>query len=228
MLQIVLLEDNLHYRRGLEQIIHDMSGVTLIGSYSNAEAVLKKIDLLKPDIFIVDINLEGMSGIEFIRRAKPFVPDAEFLMCTINDDNTNIFESLKSGATGYMLKESSADEIRNAITEIAAGGSPMSAYISRRVIASFNTDADKPPAPATENLTEREVEVLNLLARGLQYKEIADRLDISTGTVKKHIRNTYIKLQVQNKVEAINKFRAIWYTTFSVLQALMVNANLAS
>lgn len=228
MLQIVLLEDNLHYRRGLEQIIHDMSGVTLIGSYSNAEAVLKKIDQLKPDIFIVDINLEGMSGIEFIRRAKPFVPDAEFLMCTINDDNTNIFESLKSGATGYMLKESSADEIRNAITEIAAGGSPMSAYISRRVIASFNTDADKPPAPATENLTEREVEVLNLLARGLQYKEIADRLDISTGTVKKHIRNTYIKLQVQNKVEAINKFRAIWYTTFSVLQALMVNANLAS
>ncbi|WDZ98832.1 response regulator [Mucilaginibacter sp. SJ] len=209
MLQIVLLEDNLHYRRGLEQIIHDMSGVTLIGSYTNAEAVLKKIDQLNPDIFIVDINLEGMSGIEFIRRAKPFVPDAEFLMCTINDDNTNIFESLKSGATGYMLKESSADEIRNAITEIAAGGSPMSAYISRRVIASFNTDADKPPAPATENLTEREVEVLNLLARGLQYKEIADRLDISTGTVKKHIRNTYIKLQVQNKVEAINKFRAI-------------------
>ncbi|XHR93096.1 LuxR C-terminal-related transcriptional regulator [Mucilaginibacter sp. UC70_90] len=209
MLQIVLLEDNLHYRRGLEQIIHDMSGVTLIGSYTNAEAVLKKIDLLKPDIFIVDINLEGMSGIEFIRRAKPFVPDAEFLMCTINDDNTNIFESLKSGATGYMLKESSADEIRNAITEIAAGGSPMSAYISRRVIASFNADADKPPAPAAESLTEREVEVLNHLARGLQYKEIADRLDISTGTVKKHIRNTYIKLQVQNKVEAINKFRAI-------------------
>lgn len=209
MLQIVLLEDNLHYRRGLEQIIHDMSGVTLIGSYTNAEVVLKKIDQLNPDIFIVDINLEGMSGIEFIRRAKPFVPDAEFLMCTINDDNTNIFESLKSGATGYMLKESSADEIRNAITEIAAGGSPMSAYISRRVIASFNTNADKPPAPATENLTEREVEVLNLLARGLQYKEIADRLDISTGTVKKHIRNTYIKLQVQNKVEAINKFRAI-------------------
>lgn len=209
MLQIVLLEDNLHYRRGLEQIIHDMSGVTLIGSYTNAEAVLKKIDQLNPDIFIVDINLEGMSGIEFIRRAKPFVPDAEFLMCTINDDNTNIFDSLKSGATGYMLKESSADEIRNAITEIAAGGSPMSAYISRRVIASFNTDADKPPTPATENLTEREVEVLNLLARGLQYKEIADRLDISTGTVKKHIRNTYIKLQVQNKVEAINKFRAI-------------------
>lgn len=209
MLQIVLLEDNLHYRRGLEQIIHDMSGVTLIGSYTNAEVVLKKIDQLNPDIFIVDINLEGMSGIEFIRRARPFVPDAEFLMCTINDDNTNIFESLKSGATGYMLKESSADEIRNAITEIAAGGSPMSAYISRRVIASFNTNADKPPAPATENLTEREVEVLNLLARGLQYKEIADRLDISTGTVKKHIRNTYIKLQVQNKVEAINKFRAI-------------------
>lgn len=209
MLQIVLLEDNLHYRRGLEQIIHDMSGVTLIGSYTNAEAVLKKIDQLNPDIFIVDINLEGMSGIEFIRRARPFVPDAEFLMCTINDDNTNIFESLKSGATGYMLKESSADEIRNAITEIAAGGSPMSAYISRRVIASFNTDTDKTPAPAAENLTEREVDVLNLLARGLQYKEIADRLDISTGTVKKHIRNTYIKLQVQNKVEAINKFRAI-------------------
>ncbi|WP_431200793.1 LuxR C-terminal-related transcriptional regulator [Mucilaginibacter sp. P25] len=170
---------------------------------------MKKIDLLKPDIFIVDINLEGMSGIEFIRRAKPFVPDAEFLMCTINDDNTNIFESLKSGATGYMLKESSADEIRNAIIEIAAGGSPMSAYISRRVIASFNADADKPPAPAAESLTDREVEVLNHLARGLQYKEIADRLDISTGTVKKHIRNTYIKLQVQNKVEAINKFRAI-------------------
>jgi DNA-binding NarL/FixJ family response regulator len=130
-------------------------------------------------------------------------------VCTINDDNTNIFESLKSGATGYMLKESSADEIRNAITEIAAGGSPMSAYISRRVIASFNTAVAKPVIPAAENLTEREIEVLNHLARGLQYKEIADRLEISTGTIKKHIRNTYVKLQVQNKVEAINKFRAI-------------------
>ncbi|HEX8024139.1 response regulator transcription factor [Mucilaginibacter sp.] len=209
MLQIILLEDNLHYRRGLEQIIHDMSGVNLIGSYANAEAVLKKINELKPDIFIVDINLEGISGIEFIRRAKPLLPEAEFLVCTINDDNTNIFESLKSGATGYMLKESSADEIRNAITEIAAGGSPMSAYISRRVIASFNTAAAKPFIPAAENLTEREIEVLNHLARGLQYKEIADLLEISTGTVKKHIRNTYVKLQVQNKVEAINKFRAI-------------------
>jgi len=209
MLQIILIEDNLHYRRGLEQIIHDMSGVSLMGSYTNAESVLKKIDQLKPDIFIVDINLEGMSGIEFIRRAKPFLPDTEFLVCTINDDNTNIFESLKSGATGYMLKESSADEIRNAITEIAAGGSPMSAYISRRVIASFNTTSAKPSVVSAENLTEREVEVLNHLARGLQYKEIADRLEISTGTVKKHIRNTYVKLQVQNKVEAINKFRAI-------------------
>ncbi|WP_413666648.1 response regulator [Mucilaginibacter sp. Mucisp86] len=210
MLQIILLEDNLHYRRGLEQIIHDMSGVSLIGSYANAESVLKKIDQLKPDIFIVDINLEGISGIEFIRQAKPLLPDTEFLVCTINDDNTNIFESLKSGATGYMLKESSADEIKNAIIEIAAGGSPMSAYISRRVIASFNNAATAKATPvATENLTEREVEVLNHLARGLQYKEIADRLEISTGTVKKHIRNTYVKLQVQNKVEAINKFRAI-------------------
>ncbi|HEY9196802.1 MAG TPA: response regulator transcription factor [Mucilaginibacter sp.] len=210
MIQIVLLEDNLHYRRGLEQIIHDMSGVTLMGSYSNAETLLKKINELKPDIFIVDINLEGMSGIEFIRRAKPLLPGTEFMVCTINDDNTNIFESLKSGATGYLLKESSAEEIRNAIIEIAAGGSPMSAYISRRVIASFNNTASaKPAAAAAENLTDREVEVLNHLARGLQYKEIADRLEITTGTVKKHIRNTYVKLQVQNKVEAINKFRAI-------------------
>jgi len=208
MLQIILLEDNLHYRRGLEQIINDMSGVSLMGSYTNAEIVLKKIDGLKPDIFIVDINLEGMSGIEFIKRAKPLLPDTEFMVCTINDDNTNIFESLKSGATGYILKESSANEIRNAIAEIAAGGSPMSAYISRKVIASFNTTQRK-PATITENLTEREVEVLNHLAQGLQYKEIADKLDISTGTVKKHIRNTYTKLQVQNKVEAINKFRAI-------------------
>lgn len=210
MLRIALIEDNLHFRRGLEQIIHDMSGVSLIASYSNAEAALKKINQFKPDVFIVDINLEGMTGIEFVRRAKPLLPDTEFLMCTINDDNTNIFESLKSGATGYVLKESSADEIKNAIIEIAAGGSPMSAYISRRVIASFNENAAVKPTAATAagNLTEREVEVLNYLARGLQYKEIADRLAITTGTVKKHIRNTYIKLQVQNKVEAINKFRA--------------------
>lgn len=209
MLQIALIEDNLHFRRGLEQIIHDMSGVSLVGSYSSAETALKKINQLRPDVFIVDINLEGMTGIEFIRRAKPLLSTTEFLMCTINDDNTNIFESLKSGATGYMLKESSADEIKSAITEIAAGGSPMSAYISRRVIASFNNTAmAQPTSAATENLTEREIEVLHYLARGLQYKEIADHLAITTGTVKKHIRNTYIKLQVQNKVEAINKFRA--------------------
>lgn len=185
-----------------------MSGVSLMGSYANAETALKKISQLKPDIFIVDINLEGMSGIEFVQRAKPLMPGTEFLMCSLNDDNTRIFESLKNGATGYMLKESSAQEIRNSIIEIAAGGSPMSAYISRRVITSFNNTAAI-ELTTTKSLTELEVDVLNYLARGLQYKEVADRLEITIGTIKKHIRNIYIKLQLHYNVEAINKYQAV-------------------
>jgi DNA-binding NarL/FixJ family response regulator len=206
MISIAILEDNYHFRRGLEKIIEGMGNARLLASFQDAEDAISRIPEIAPDVFIVDINLQGLSGIDFLKRAKPILPKTEFMVCTIHDDNSTILDSLRNGATGYLLKDSSADEVKEAILEIKAGGSPMSAYISRKVIALFSKLPIEPTSPSY-NLTAREDEVLSLLSTGLLYKEIADRLNISTGTIKKHIRNIYEKLQVQNKVEAVNKFR---------------------
>jgi DNA-binding NarL/FixJ family response regulator len=206
MISIAILEDNHHFRKGLEKIIESMDNTRLLASFRDAEEAISRIPEIAPDVFIVDINLQGLSGIDFLKRAKPILSKTEFMVCTIHDDNSTILDSLRNGATGYLLKDSSANEVKEAILEIKAGGSPMSAYISRKVIALFSKLPIEQASPSY-NLTAREGEVLSLLSTGLLYKEIADRLNISTGTIKKHIRNIYEKLQVQNKVEAVNKFR---------------------
>ncbi|OOQ62216.1 response regulator [Mucilaginibacter pedocola] len=209
MLRIALVEDNIYFRQGLEKIIAAMPEATLEASFRNAEAALADIGKINPDVFIVDINLGGLTGIEFIRQAKGILKTTEFLICTIHDDNPTIIDALKSGATGYLLKESTAEEMRAAITEIKGGGSPMSPYISRKVISLFN-QSQPPAAGATDyRLSRREKEILDLLAQGLIYKEIAEKLFVAEGTIKKHFRNIYEKLQVQNKVEALNKYRGI-------------------
>jgi two-component system, NarL family, response regulator LiaR len=207
MIRVAIVEDNDQFRKALETIITHEKDTTLVGSYTSAEKALGGLEQTPPDVAIVDISLPGMRGPELIVRLKNKIHQTQFMVCTIHDDNDTIFEALKSGASGYILKDPvTAEEILRAIRDLYNGGSPMSPFIARKVIGSFQ----KPVINDLNSLLSlREKEVLELVAQGLLYKEIALRLTISTETVKKHLKNIYNKLHVQNKVEAINKFRLL-------------------
>jgi len=207
MIKVAIIEDNDQFRTALETIVSQEKDTTLTGSYTSAEKALSGLEQTPPDIAIVDIGLPGMRGTELIFQLKNKIRQTQFMVCTIHDDNDSIFEALKSGASGYILKDPvTATEIIKAIHDLYNGGSPMSPFIARKVIGTF-----RKPVINTANslLSQREKEVLELVAKGLLYKEIAQRLTISAETVKKHLKNIYQKLHVQNKVEALNKFRPL-------------------
>ena len=207
MITVSIVEDNDQFRNGLEAIIKSQNEFALIGAYASAEKALLILPENPTDIVISDISLPGMRGTELIIRLKDKMPQTQFMVCSIHDDNDTIFEALKCGASGYILKDPvTADEIVKAIHELYNGGSPMSPFIARKVIHSFQ----KPVINDINSLlSQREKEVLEWLAKGLLYKEIAERLGVSSETVKKHLKNIYQKLHVQNKIEAINKFRLL-------------------
>ena len=207
MIRVSIIEDNDQFRKALETIITHGKDTALVGSYTSAEKALIGLEQSPPDVAIVDVSLPGMSGPDLIVRLKNKIHQTQFMVCTIHDDNDTIFEALKSGAAGYILKDPvTAEEILKAIRDLYNGGSPMSPFIARKVIGSFQ----KPVINDVNSLLSlREKEVLELVAQGLLYKEIALRLTISTETVKKHLKNIYQKLHVQNKVEALNKFRLL-------------------
>lgn len=205
MIRVAIIEDNDQFRKALETIIHQVKDTTLLGSYTSAEKAIIGLVQSPPDIAIVDISLPGMAGTELIVRMKEKIRNTQFMVCTIHDDDETIFEALKSGATGYILKDPvTVEEISKAIHDLYNGGSPMSPFIARKVIGTFQKPAINDP---NSLLSLREKQVLELVAKGLLYKEIAIRLEISAETVKKHLKNIYQKLHVQNKVEALNKFR---------------------
>ncbi|HWB90870.1 MAG TPA: response regulator transcription factor [Puia sp.] len=200
---VSIIEDIADIRLGLERIIAGAPGFLLLSSHDTAEDANKSLPEIQPDIVIADIQLPGMSGIDCIRRVKAVCPAIQFMMFTIYEDSEQVFEALEAGANGYLLKQTPPDRILEAIRELHQGGAPMSAGIARRVVTSFRK---KPSQPGSvEILSARENEILVLLAKGLLYKEIGQRLQISTGTVRQHIHKIYGKLQVQNKTEAINK-----------------------
>src|SRR5574339_28698 len=205
MIKVAIVEDNDHFRVALETIVSQEKDLTLAGSYTSAEKALTALEQSPPDIAIVDISLPGMRGTELIVRLKDKIRQTQFMVCTIHDDNDTIFEALKSGASGYIVKDPiTKEEILKAIRDLYNGGSPMSPFIARKVIGTFQ----KPVINDVNSLLSgREKEVLEQVAQGLLYKEIAIRLSISPETVKKHLKNIYQKLHVQNKVEALNKFR---------------------
>lgn len=207
MITISIVEDNEQFRYALELIIRHKDEMALIASYDNAEKALIGLQQHPTDIVIVDISLPGMRGTELIIKLKDNMPQTQFMVCSIHDDNDTIFEALKSGASGYILKDPiTADEIVKAIHDLYNGGSPMSPYIARKVISSFQ----KQITPNDNTLLSlREKEVLELLAKGLLYKEIAEKMSVTHETIKKHLKNIYQKLHVQNKIEALNKFRQL-------------------
>lgn len=201
---ICIVEDKEDLREGMELMIETSNNYKLCGSFSNAEDALKKIPGLLPDAVLMDINLPGHSGIDCVNALKNMYPSMLFLMCTAYEDNDKIFDSLKAGASGYILKTEGPIKILDALDDMIAGGSPMSSSIARKVVASFNASADQ--NPAIEALSDREKEVLENLAKGLIGKEVADALNISSGTVRKHVQNIYKKLHVNTRVEAVNLY----------------------
>ena len=170
---------------------------------TTGEEALQKLPEIMPDIVIMDINLPGMNGIECIRQVKDKSPGTQFMMFTVYENDDKVFEALKAGASGYLLKNTGLLQIAESVKELHEGGSPMSANIARKMVNLFR-DTDK-KTPFLDLLSTREKEILQLLAKGLLYKEIAEQLNITTGTVRIHIHKIYEKLHVQNRTEAINK-----------------------
>lgn len=207
---ICIVDDTRDIRSALEQIVTMADGYQLVGSFGTAEEALQKIPLLKPNVVLMDINLgEGESGIDCVRQIKAEHPDILFMMCTVYEDDEKIFEALSAGASGYILKKTAPHKLLEAISELQAGGAPISSQIARKVVAAFQRKEAAPgvaESAALSVLSNREKEILELLAKGLLYKEIAANLFISQETVRKHVYHIYEKLHVNNRVEAINKF----------------------
>ncbi|HVW15705.1 MAG TPA: response regulator transcription factor [Mucilaginibacter sp.] len=202
MIDVAIVEDIKEIREGLKILINLSEGFSCEKVYSTAEQALQSLPLAKPDVVLMDINLPGISGIECVKQLKPICPDTQFIMSTVYEDDENIYESLKAGATGYLLKKTVPSRILEAISEVYDGGSPMSTQIARRVIASFQKEDN---IASSEILTSREKEILKNLSDGLRYKEIAAKLKISIETVRSHARRIYEKLHVQSRTEALNK-----------------------
>ncbi len=202
MISVCIIEDILDIQDGLVNIIETDKRFKLFGSFANAEDAIKMIPTLKPDVVITDINLPQKSGIDCIRETKAHTPNTQFIMFTIYEDNDQVFDALKAGASGYILKNTPPKKLLEALIEIHHGGSPMSPKIARKVLSSFAIIN----SGENEQLSTREIEVLQFLSKGFLYKEIADKMNISASTVKTHINHIYAKLQVHNKTEAINKF----------------------
>ncbi|HEX2683123.1 MAG TPA: response regulator transcription factor [Ferruginibacter sp.] len=202
MISICIIEDIPEIQNGLKYIIDSDDRFLLLKCFSNAEEAMEELPQLAPQIVIADINLPGRSGIECVQVIKAKVPDIQFIMFTIYDDNDQVFEAIKAGANGYILKNTPPEKILESLIDLSEGGSPMTAKIARKVIANMQKGET---TAYIDELTQRENEVLVLLSKGFLYKEIADKLGISASTVKSHLSHIYQRLQVQNKTEAINK-----------------------
>ncbi|MFV0607461.1 MAG: response regulator [Niabella sp.] len=209
MITVFLVEDNKDIQSLLKQLLTIEPDFLLLGIASNCNEALTTIPDCQPDVVIMDVGLPDGSGIDNIRQLKPQCPKTEFIVFTISEEDEVVFDALKAGANSYLLKTTPPKELLNAIAEVHHGGSSISSDIARKVISFFTTIDNAKKEKINQNealLTKREIEMLENLALGLTYQETADKMFISLSTLKSHIYNTYEKLQVNNKVEAINKF----------------------
>lgn len=199
-IQVAIVDDKRDIREGLQLILDNSDGFECVATYSDGESAVEGLPTVKPDVVLMDIGLPKMSGIDCVKILKDISPEIEMIMLTVHADEDSIFESLRAGAVGYLVKNIFPSKLLNSIKEVKNGGSPMSSSIARKVVSSFNSFRQ----PAA-NLTKRETEVLDLLCKGKSYKVIADDLYISPDTVRYHLKNIYKKLQVNSKYEAMMK-----------------------
>lgn len=201
-LKIGIIEDEKQIRENVLALINESEGFSCDYAFDNAEDAIKSIPELQLDVVLVDIHLPGKSGIECIAELKPICKRTQFIIFTSFEDTESVFNSLKVGATGYLTKTTQPSKILDALVDVYKGGSPMSSQIARKIVSSFHVHEKN---EELEKLTAREKEILNLLSKGYRYKEIANEIFLSTETVRTHIRNIYIKLQVNSRTEALNK-----------------------
>jgi DNA-binding NarL/FixJ family response regulator len=205
-IRIGIVEDNRDLRETLQQMVENATGLRFVCAFSNAEDAIRSLPKDPPDVVLMDIHLPFRSGIECTRRLKDLCPGIQVLILTVYEDSESIFDALKAGASGYLLKRSSAAEILAAISDVSLGGAPMSSQIARQVVASFQ----KPTPtlePEGEPLSERESEVLGYITKGYTAKEIAGKMHVSINTVKTHLRHVYQKLHVRSRTEILLRFR---------------------
>jgi DNA-binding NarL/FixJ family response regulator len=203
-IKVAIVDDDADIRASLATLIRRNANFRLAGDYPNAETALKEIPLHPPDVVLMDINLPGMKGYDCVRQLKADLPSAQFLMLTVYEDSESLFNSLKAGASGYLLKRTASARLLEAIEDVHAGGSPMTPQLARRVVQFFAKPA--PDASSLARLTTGEKEFLDQLANGYSYKEIADRMKISIDTVRSYVRTVYEKLHVHSRTEAVVKY----------------------
>ena len=205
-IKVAVIEDTPALGKRVRRIVDSMDGIQTFGVWENAEDGLKAIDKGPPDVVLMDISLPGMDGITATAKLKEKHPDVEVIMLTVYDDNDKIFDALKAGASGYLLKQASPDELCRAIFDVHAGGAPMSAEIARLVVKAFHRPTSNKNTEAF-NLTKRETEIVQLVAKGLANKEVAADLTIGVETVRVHLKHIYEKLHVRSRTEAAMKYR---------------------
>jgi two-component system, NarL family, response regulator LiaR len=204
LITVCIVEDRKDIRESLKILVNEPADCACIGDFANAEDALKEIPELQPDVVLMDIDLPGMNGIDCIKQLKPLCPRVQFMICTVYDEDEKIFDALAAGANSYILKRSDSDTLINSIRDLHNGGSPMSSDIARKIVRQFQKAL--PSEKEDYHLTEREKEILELLAKGLTYQQTADKIFISGKTIKKHVYNIYEKLHVNSRTEAVNKY----------------------
>ncbi len=200
-IKVAIVEDNEKIREGLAALIGGSEGFQCTAAYETAEETLRHLPAYNPDVVLMDIQLPKMSGIECVARLKEHDNHMQVMMLTVYEDDDKVFRSIVAGATGYILKRTPPAELLEAIRDVYEGGSPMSDQIARKVVKAFQEMGKS--SKETENLSEREMEILSYLAKGYQDKEIADHFFLSIKTIRTHLRNIYQKLHVRSRTEAV-------------------------
>jgi len=204
MISVGIVEDNRDFRNTLSRYLNDAPGYKCVAACGSAEEALKVMPKISPEVVLMDIHLPSMSGMACTRRLKDICPGIQILILTVYEDNERVFGALKAGASGYLLKRADPADILRAIQEVKQGGAPMSSKIARQVVQSFRGDSEG--TSKVEELSEREEEILEQLAKGYSTKEIADRTSVSVNTVRTHLQHIYEKLHVRSRTEAVLKY----------------------
>jgi DNA-binding NarL/FixJ family response regulator len=205
-IRVAIVEDEESVRENLAVLVGDAPGFSCVAKCASAEEAWQVLPKVMPEVALMDIHLPGRSGIACVERLRKLLPQTQIIMLTIEEDSDRVFESLKAGATGYLVKHATPREILEAVAEVYRGGAPMSSGIARKVVSAFRQAV---PAEADLHLSTREEEVLRWLARGHRSKEIAEELGMGTGTVNTHIRHIYEKLHVRSRAEAVARLKRV-------------------
>lgn len=204
LIRVMLVDDHIFWRRGVQQIIDAEDDMQVVADAGNGVEAVRKVAAAAPDVILMDVNMPTMDGVEATRAITAEHPEARIVMLTISDTDEHLFDSIKAGAVGFLTKDVSPGEVTRAIRETAAGESTLSPFIAARMVRYIRRGGPETAPRSPANLTEREEEILRLIARGARDREIADELFISESTVKKHVQNVLRKLHARNRVEAVS------------------------